>query len=160
MIITTPEKWDSLTRKWKDNRKLVRLVKLFLIDEVHLLNEETRGSTLEAIVIRMKTLQSSLEDDYESNGVLETYGKIRFVAMSATIPNVGDIAEWLGNEKEPAEYFKFTDDTRPVKLKKIVLGYPYNVQFSPFKFDIYLNYRLKSILIQYAEGKPTLVSKV
>lgn len=50
LIITTPEKWDSLTRKWKDNKKLVEMVGLFMIDEVHLLNEEIRGSTLEAIV--------------------------------------------------------------------------------------------------------------
>lgn len=30
------EKWDSMTRKWKDNRSLVQAVKLFLIDEVNL----------------------------------------------------------------------------------------------------------------------------
>ena len=28
------EKWDSMTRKWRDNHSLVQLVKLFLIDEV------------------------------------------------------------------------------------------------------------------------------
>ena len=28
------EKWDSMTRKWRDNRSLVQSVKLFLIDEV------------------------------------------------------------------------------------------------------------------------------
>jgi len=30
IIITTPEKWDSITRKWKDHTKLMQLVKLFL----------------------------------------------------------------------------------------------------------------------------------
>lgn len=30
IIITTPEKWDSVTRKWKDHAKLMELVKLFL----------------------------------------------------------------------------------------------------------------------------------
>ena len=34
VIITTPEKWDSMTRKWKDHARLMQLVKLFLIDEV------------------------------------------------------------------------------------------------------------------------------
>lgn len=34
LILTTPEKWDSMTRKWKDHTRLVQLVKLFLIDEV------------------------------------------------------------------------------------------------------------------------------
>src|SRR5690606_18984086 len=39
IIITTPEKWDSMTRKWKDHARLMQLVKLFLIDEVHILKE-------------------------------------------------------------------------------------------------------------------------
>lgn len=50
LIITTPEKWDSVTRRWKENAKMVQTVKLFMIDEVHLLNEDSRGSTLEAVV--------------------------------------------------------------------------------------------------------------
>lgn len=49
IILTTPEKWDSVTRKWKDNKHIVESVRLFLIDEVHLLNEEPRGSVLEVI---------------------------------------------------------------------------------------------------------------
>lgn len=50
LIISTPEKWDSLTRKWRDNETFVKEVKLFMIDEVHLLNDDDRGSTLEVIV--------------------------------------------------------------------------------------------------------------
>lgn len=34
LILTTPEKWDSLTRKWRDHEKFIKSVKLFLIDEV------------------------------------------------------------------------------------------------------------------------------
>lgn len=34
LVFTTPEKWDALTRKWRDNKGLVQVVKLFLIDEV------------------------------------------------------------------------------------------------------------------------------
>lgn len=50
IIISTPEKWDSLTRKWKDHEKIAKMVKLFMIDEIHLLNEDYRGSILEVIV--------------------------------------------------------------------------------------------------------------
>lgn len=50
IIISTPEKWDSLTRKWKDNREIAKMFKLVMIDEVHLINEDLRGSTLEVIV--------------------------------------------------------------------------------------------------------------
>lgn len=36
LILTTPEKWDSLTRRWRDrsNSNLMKSVRLFLIDEV------------------------------------------------------------------------------------------------------------------------------
>ena len=36
-----------MTRRWRDNSSLVEQVKLFLIDEVHLLNDESRGATME-----------------------------------------------------------------------------------------------------------------
>lgn len=31
IIITTPEKWDSMTRRWEDHKKLLELVRLFLV---------------------------------------------------------------------------------------------------------------------------------
>lgn len=51
IIITTPEKWDTISRKWKEKEKLIKLIRLFMIDEVHLLSDDTRGATLEVIVI-------------------------------------------------------------------------------------------------------------
>lgn len=57
IILTTPEKWDSITRKWTDHLFLIGSVKLLMIDEVHLLGDESRGSCLETLVCRMKTVQ-------------------------------------------------------------------------------------------------------
>jgi len=57
VILTTPEKWDSLTRRWTENFYLFGTVKLFLIDEIHLLADESRGCCLESIVCRMKSIQ-------------------------------------------------------------------------------------------------------
>lgn len=37
------------------------MIKLFLIDEVHILNDITRGPVLEAVVSRMKTIEVSVE---------------------------------------------------------------------------------------------------
>jgi hypothetical protein len=56
LILTTPEKWDSLTRRWTENFVLFGSVKLVLIDEVHLLGDASRGSCLESVVCRMKTI--------------------------------------------------------------------------------------------------------
>ena len=55
ILFTTPEKWDSMTRRWKDKKNLLGLVSLVLIDEIHLLSED-RGPTLEAVVTRMKLI--------------------------------------------------------------------------------------------------------
>lgn len=113
IIITTPEKWDSMTRKWKDHHRLMQLIALFLIDEVHML-KESRGATLEAVVSRMKSMDSNT----------------RFIALSATIPNSDDIAKWLGRnpimKHLPACREAFGENFRPVKLQKFVYGYQSN----------------------------------
>lgn len=50
MIVTTPEKWDVITRKSSDVA-LAALVTLLIIDEVHLLNDD-RGPVIETLVAR------------------------------------------------------------------------------------------------------------
>lgn len=126
LIVTTPEKWDSMTRKWKDHERLVQMVKLFLIDEVHILKED-RGATLEAVVSRMKSVGSD----------------VRFVALSATVPNFADIATWLGkdamNQHISAPKERFDEEFRPVKLQKHVIGVGSNG--GDFAFDRSLNKR-------------------
>lgn len=56
LIVTTAEKWDSLTRRWTENYTLFASVKLVMIDEVHLLGDPSRGSCLEAVICRLKTI--------------------------------------------------------------------------------------------------------
>ncbi|XP_009466634.1 PREDICTED: probable ATP-dependent DNA helicase HFM1 [Nipponia nippon] len=153
IIITTPEKWDSMTRRWRDN-SIVQLVRLFLIDEVHVIKDESRGATLEVVVSRMKTVQSSLWRLLENH---DTVPPLRFVAVSATIPNAEDIAEWLSDSKMPAVCLKIDEDQRPVKLRKIVLGFPCSDNQTEFKFDLTLNYKIASIIQTYSEQKPALV---
>jgi ATP-dependent DNA helicase HFM1/MER3 len=120
IIITTPEKWDSITRRWKDHAKLMKLVKLFLIDEVHIL-KESRGATLEAVVSRMKSTGSS----------------VRFIALSATVPNSEDIAMWLGRDAFHANLAAhrevFGEEFRPARLQKVVYGY--HIRSNDFVFD-------------------------
>ncbi|KPI97677.1 putative ATP-dependent DNA helicase HFM1 [Papilio xuthus] len=169
IIITTPEKWDMLTRRWRDYRGMVEVIKLFLIDEVHILNDVTRGPVLEAVVSRMKTIQSSIQSTYRLEQLQKQQGninisqieanapKIRFVAVSATISNPEDVAEWLGTTNKPAVFYKFGDECRPVKIKRVVEGYPCPVGMSIFKFDIALNYKLWPIIQRYHDKKPTLI---
>ncbi|XP_013390155.1 activating signal cointegrator 1 complex subunit 3-like, partial [Lingula anatina] len=51
MLVTTPEKWDVVTRKSTGDVALSQLVKLLIIDEVHLLHDD-RGSVIESLVAR------------------------------------------------------------------------------------------------------------
>ncbi|KAI5286790.1 Sec63 [Ascosphaera aggregata] len=142
IIITTPEKWDSMTRKWKDHFKLIQLVKLFLMDEVHIL-KESRGATMEAVVSRMKSMESN----------------IRFVALSATVPNADDIAIWLGkdsaNQHLPAHLEVFGDEFRPVKLTKFVYGYRANC--NEFAFDKLCDTKIPEIISTHCQRKPILI---
>ncbi len=50
IIVTTPEKWDIITRK-SGERTYTQLVRLLIIDEIHLLHDG-RGPVLESIVAR------------------------------------------------------------------------------------------------------------
>lgn len=67
-------------------------IALLLIDEVHLLNDP-RGAVLEAIVSRIKMLSHNPELKSRSPA------QVRFVAVSAIIPNIEDLGEicilWL-----------------------------------------------------------------
>lgn len=46
---------------------------------------------------------------------------------------------------------------RPVKLRKVVLGFPCNSNQTEFKFDLSLNYKMANIIQTYSDQKPTLV---
>ncbi|XP_072547111.1 probable ATP-dependent DNA helicase HFM1 [Salminus brasiliensis] len=151
LIMTTPEKWDSMTRKWKNNC-LLQSVQLFLIDEVHVVKDSTRGPTLEVVVSRMKTMHS-----YCMAEKPDATNRMRFVAVSATIPNICDIADWLSDDQGPATCLEMDESHRPVKLRKVVLGFPCGHNQNEFKFDLSLNYKMASVIQTYSDQKPTLV---
>ncbi|KAJ7578472.1 Sec63 Brl domain-containing protein [Mycena floridula] len=143
IIITTGEKWDSLTRNWEQHTAILSQIQLFLVDEVHILNE-TRGSTLEVVISRMKLRGSD----------------VRFVLVSATVPNIEDIAAWIGSgagDNEAAQVFQFGEDFRPCKLKRIVIGVPRPKGQNDFVFQKTLDYKLFAALQKYCFGKPVLV---
>jgi activating signal cointegrator complex subunit 3 len=107
MIVTTPEKWDVLTRKAGDG-SLLQQVGLLIIDEVHLLHEE-RGPVLEILVARTQRH-------------VETSQKLcRIVGLSATLPNYRDVGVFLG-VNERTGLFHFDGRYRPVPLDQYYIG--------------------------------------
>ncbi len=110
VIITTPEKWDSATRKYRQDRyAFVRDVALVVVDEVHLLDSDSRGGTLEAVISRMRRIGT------------QDGKRLRIVALSATMPNIGDVARWIG--ATPENVLEFDRSYRPVDLAIDVLSY-------------------------------------
>lgn len=59
---------------------------------------------------------------------------LRIISISATLPNIVDIGEWLN-----AKYFEFGEEYRPCPLNKIVIGY--NNNNNKFLFERNLNYK-------------------
>lgn len=109
IIVTTPEKWDIITRKGTDScdhSSLPSHLQLLIIDEIHLLHER-RGVVLEAVVARtLKMVESSQR-------------MIRLVGLSATLPNYEDIAEFLRVQQG---CYYFDASYRPVPLSLTFIG--------------------------------------
>ncbi|KAI9009744.1 Sec63 Brl domain-containing protein [Gaertneriomyces semiglobifer] len=154
IIVTTPEKWDSMTRRWRDYKNLMGLVRLIMIDECHTLSDPGRGATLEVVISRMKTVNSELKRERVGDPFFGS--KIRFLAVSATVPNIDDIAAWLKEDNQPAEVKVFGDEFRPVKLRREVLGF-FCQNNNYFQFEASLDHKLMEIIERFSNHKPTLV---
>jgi helicase len=92
IIVTVSEKLDSLIRH---SAPWLRHVSTVIIDEVHLLNDPSRGPTLEVVITLLRQLLK----------------KAQFIALSATIGNPKELAEWL-------DAGLVEDDWRPIELRK------------------------------------------
>ncbi|MCJ1470873.1 hypothetical protein MMC07_009520 [Pseudocyphellaria aurata] len=114
IIITTPEKWDGISRSWQ-TRSYVRQVSLVIIDEIHLLGGD-RGPILEIIVSRMNYIAS------------QTKSSIRLVGMSTACANAMDLGSWLGVKEG---LFNFRHSVRPVPLEIFIDGFPEQRGFCP-----------------------------
>ncbi|KAL9968716.1 hypothetical protein ACROYT_G020835 [Oculina patagonica] len=108
VIVTTPEKWDGISRSWQ-TRNYVKAVSLLVIDEIHLLGEE-RGPVLEVIVSRTNFISSHTEKT------------VRVIGLSTALANASDLADWLGIAQ--AGMFNFRPSVRPVPLEVHISGYP------------------------------------
>lgn len=89
IIVATAEKFDSLLRH---GARWIRDVKLVVADEVHLIGSYDRGATLEMILTHM-------------------LGRAQILALSATVGNAEELAEWLDAALVMNEW-------RPVQLRK------------------------------------------
>ncbi len=92
IVLASTEKLDSLIRHGADWLDSIGCV---VFDEVHMLDDSSRGPTLEILMTRLKRVARDSQ----------------IIALSATIGNAKELAEWLGSELIESDY-------RPVELRK------------------------------------------
>jgi helicase len=95
LIVCTSEKLDSLIRHHSPWLKDVGVV---VVDEIHLLNDASRGPTLELLMVILKKLLKN----------------IQIIGLSATIGNPEELSEWLDANL-------VQDSWRPVELHQGIL---------------------------------------
>lgn len=108
---------------------------------------------------------------------MKTRGEaVRFVAVSATVPNIDDVAHWITSRYSngAAATFQvswlatlfphcvltvqqFGEAYRPCQLSRFVYGFPRGKNQNDFLFAQSLNYRLFPLLQQHSANKPILV---
>src|SRR6056297_3309408 len=92
IVVATSEKVDSLVR---NGAPWIEDVDCVVSDEVHLIDDASRGPTLEVTLAKLRQLNPALQT----------------VALSATVGNADEIADWLDAD--------LVDSTwRPIDLKK------------------------------------------
>ncbi|MCU4925920.1 ATP-dependent DNA helicase [Halobacteria archaeon AArc-dxtr1] len=91
LIVATSEKVDSLVRNGADWLSDLTCV---VSDEVHLVDDRNRGPTLEVTLAKLRELNPGLQT----------------VALSATVGNAGEIADWLDAELVETDW-------RPIELQ-------------------------------------------
>ncbi len=152
VVFTTPEKLDSLTRRWREpeQRGLYGRLGLVLVDEAHLLGEGRRGATLEVVVSRLRFVCASQEHAWP----------LRLGAVSATAPNIEVLGSWVG--APAAAVLTFGAEFRPVPLEIAVQGFGQAATAgsalpNDFMLERDLDAALPSVLLQFGSGRPALV---
>ncbi len=97
--VATTEKFESLYRR-SSLQSFLDTVGCLIVDEVHLVGDPSRGSTLESLIARIRTVE---------NGT-------RIVALSATAANAHELADWFNAKK-------IQTDWRPVQLTTQLIPY-------------------------------------
>ncbi|XP_008558499.1 DNA polymerase theta isoform X1 [Microplitis demolitor] len=100
LAIATIEKANSLINQLMEEKGLETLGAV-VIDELHLLGDSHRGYLLELLLTKLKYMT-----------LKEEHVHIQLIGMSATLPNLSLLANWLD-----AELYK--TDFRPVPLKEL-----------------------------------------
>jgi len=100
VIIMTSEMLNHKLRVSSKNKKWIDECGVIVVDESHLLTVEGRGDHLESALMNITKINPAT----------------RIILLSATMPNVDDIAKWMGYILNGKETFILRSTYRPCKL--------------------------------------------
>jgi activating signal cointegrator complex subunit 3 len=146
LIVATPEKFEISTRFWDTNENhFLTKVRLVIMDEIHLLGEESRGASLESLVWRLKQFQSRSNRLYP----------IRLVGLSTALANAKDLADWFKSTSNDHVYvYNFRPAVRIVPLEVHLSGFP-GEYYCPRMAS--MNKPIYHAIDRYSPRKPVLV---
>ena len=110
LVISTPSQWDMLSRRWRQ-RKHVQNISLFIVDHLNMIDNDI-GPIIEIITSRIRFMANQLSKD------------IRIIALSSSVSNAKDLAQWLGISSRGT--FAFSNSVRPVPLELKFETFNYN----------------------------------
>ncbi|XP_018451900.2 helicase and polymerase-containing protein TEBICHI isoform X2 [Raphanus sativus] len=119
VAVCTIEKANSLINRLLEEGRLSELG-IIVIDELHMVGDQHRGYLLELMLTKLRyaagegsSESSSSESSGNSSGKNDPAHGLQIVGMSATMPNVGAVADWLQAALYQTEF-------RPVPLEEYI----------------------------------------
>ncbi|XP_058074387.1 helicase and polymerase-containing protein TEBICHI isoform X4 [Magnolia sinica] len=117
VAVCTIEKANSLVNRLLEDGRLSE-VGIIVIDELHMVGDQNRGYLLELMLTKLRyaagegnTESSSGDSSGTSSGKADPAHGLQIVGMSATMPNVAAVADWL-------QAALYQTDFRPVPLEE------------------------------------------
>ncbi|KAM6544675.1 hypothetical protein CsatB_025411 [Cannabis sativa] len=119
VAVCTIEKANSLLNRLLEEGRLSE-IGIIVIDELHMVGDRNRGYLLELMLTKLRYAAgegnsggSSGESSGTSSGKQDPAHGMQIVGMSATMPNVGAVADWL-------QAALYQTDFRPVPLEEYI----------------------------------------
>ncbi|XP_024380174.1 helicase and polymerase-containing protein TEBICHI isoform X2 [Physcomitrium patens] len=118
VAVCTIEKANSLVNKLLEEGRLSE-ISMIVIDELHMVGDKDRGYLLELLLTKLRyaagcgDLTSDFSAEGWTNSNIKWSTELQIVGMSATMPNVSEVAKWLQAALYQTEF-------RPIPLEEFM----------------------------------------
>lgn len=126
LLVTTPEKFMAIVN---NNQRLHEKFSLVICDEGHILDDEQRGVSYELLLSKL----------------MSSSAKVKFIFISAIIPNIDQINNWLGGKEDTVLKSTYRPTELIIASLYKDLGKSFNLLVNPFSADP-IKYNIENFL--------------